>query len=345
MISIAAAERDAWDSLLFSLRVADAWHIHSFVHTEGSLDFSWGFRRQAGRLLERLDRFYVGAWAIGLGGSMTIWPGTALSDHFPVSLCVQFQSPVAQRRGCRIPDAIFERSSVRDHVFELWLRDLDAMHDVDPAVFLETCVLSSTTLCRNWVQQDRVRLCRSERAFYARLSSVHRLMQMYPQDVFLAEQEALMRSELVSVEDQRAAFTYHTAVTSWILKADRMNKDFFATFKQRPIRSTIRGPRDSDGSLHTDPDVVLSIATQYFQTLFTADSLSDEALHARAEIWRHVRPAVTSTMCDALLVPFTERERASGCHRLPWMHLLALAMMVLPEGFLQSFGMHFMSLS
>ena len=115
--SIAPSERDDWDGFLFSLSVMDAWHLPSFVHTAQSLDFSWGFRRQDGRLLERLDRFYVGDWVADRGGSMTIWPGMALSDHMPVSLRIQLDTSLAVRRGCRIPEASISRQLVRDQIY------------------------------------------------------------------------------------------------------------------------------------------------------------------------------------------------------------------------------------
>ena len=75
---IARSERDAWDLFLFALAGADAWHVSSLAHRPNSLQFSWGFHRQQGLLLKRLDRFYVGHWAISCGGSVSIWPSTTL---------------------------------------------------------------------------------------------------------------------------------------------------------------------------------------------------------------------------------------------------------------------------
>ena len=117
---IAPVEIDAWDSFLFFLRVTDAWHEQSFMHSDGSLHFSWGFRRQAGRLLERLDRFYIGDWASSIGGSMMIWPGTALSDHAPVSIRLIAQRPIAPRRGCRIPDAVLSSATLHSELQHIW---------------------------------------------------------------------------------------------------------------------------------------------------------------------------------------------------------------------------------
>jgi len=57
---------------------SDAWFKPSFAHSHGNLEFSWGFGWQASRLLERLDIFFVGAWASMCGGFMMIWMGTVL---------------------------------------------------------------------------------------------------------------------------------------------------------------------------------------------------------------------------------------------------------------------------
>lgn len=48
----------------------------------GSLDFSWGFHLDGGRLLEWLDHFYIGDW-IACRGQFGIAASTTLSDHAP----------------------------------------------------------------------------------------------------------------------------------------------------------------------------------------------------------------------------------------------------------------------
>lgn len=70
--SISHLEQDTWDSFLLSTFVSDAWHEASIGNSTETLHFSWGFRQQSGRLLERLDRFYVGDWAPCLGGACEI---------------------------------------------------------------------------------------------------------------------------------------------------------------------------------------------------------------------------------------------------------------------------------
>ena len=123
LTSIAPSEQDAWDRFLLCIRAEDVWCMPSFAHQPCSLGFSWGLRRQQGRLLERLDRFYVGSWASHLGGSICIWPGTSMSDHSPVSLTVVFERPLAERRGARIPDRILSGRGLTDCITHIWGAD------------------------------------------------------------------------------------------------------------------------------------------------------------------------------------------------------------------------------
>lgn len=117
LTSIAPSEQDAWERFLLAIHASDAWHILAFAHHQPcSLTFSWGLRRQQGRLLERLDRLYVGDWAARLGGSICIWPGTSMSDHSPLSLIMSFERPFALRRGCRIPDRLLSTAGLSDRI-------------------------------------------------------------------------------------------------------------------------------------------------------------------------------------------------------------------------------------
>ena len=87
-VGIAHAEQSEWESFLFAVGGRDSWREPFFYRWPGSLDFSWGYRREGGRLLERLDGFCVSDWAIGRGGASGMVLGTTLSDHAPVILAL-----------------------------------------------------------------------------------------------------------------------------------------------------------------------------------------------------------------------------------------------------------------
>ncbi|MCO5602610.1 hypothetical protein L7F22_056744 [Adiantum nelumboides] len=90
----------------------------------------------------------------------------------------------------------------------------------------------------------------------------------------------------IGYQEEKFEFTYHTSVSSWISKANRINKDFFSSFKQRPMENTVRVLYDSMGQLHrqlhTVPDEVLEIASLCYETLFTsADTLTQAVQDVR----------------------------------------------------------------
>lgn len=301
---IAPVEIDAWDTFLFALRLSDAWHEPSFMHTQGTLDFSWGFRRQSGRLLERLDRFYIGAWASMFTGSMMIWPGTALSDHAPLYLRIVAQRPAAPCRGCRIPDVVLSSDSLLEDIWYVSHED----PPTDFALFIAASLAASSETCRHHATARRRFLRSSEQGLHIRLASIHRLQQQHSQDSFLAHEESEARAELSFVLERRAEFTYHASVSQWIGKADRMNKYFFATFRERPSGSYLRAVRHSDGALYSQPDEVLGLAADYFESLFVPDVLTIEIADARDEVWSHVPVVVTLDMSVSLMRPFTDIE-------------------------------------
>ncbi|MCO5596732.1 hypothetical protein L7F22_050800 [Adiantum nelumboides] len=121
--SISPHEQEEWDRSLLATHTADAWLTPSFGQRRGSLSYSWGFRGQL-RLLERLDRFYVGAWAAARGGLTAIWAGMVLSDHRPVSMFISFGAPEAPRRGAKIPDRILSDQDLLLQLQRIWSMDL-----------------------------------------------------------------------------------------------------------------------------------------------------------------------------------------------------------------------------
>ena len=112
-------------------------------------------------LLKRLDRFYVGHWAISCGGLVSIWPSMTLLDYAPVSLCLELRSSSAPRRGSRILNSVLDDASLIQFLASLWFRD-PGVH-IDPGSFLERCILASSERCRTTAMQRRLMLYGRER--------------------------------------------------------------------------------------------------------------------------------------------------------------------------------------
>ena len=87
-----------------------------------------------------------------------------------------------------------------------------------------------------------------------------------------------------------------------------MNKDFFASHRERPPGTYLRAVLDDQGVLETHPDRILEIASTYYEDLFTADPVSVEIQTARDTVWSHTRRSVTADMTPTLCAMFTLQE-------------------------------------
>ncbi|MCO5591248.1 hypothetical protein L7F22_045229 [Adiantum nelumboides] len=128
-----------------------AWHTPSFAHADNSLLLSWGFHRQGRLLWKRFDRFYVGHFEADSGGTISILLGTSLSDHAPVSLCVLSRRSSAPCRSSRILDSVLQDTSLRTALSQIWTYGHLRMQD--PAVYLASCIDTSSTACRHLVSE------------------------------------------------------------------------------------------------------------------------------------------------------------------------------------------------
>ncbi|MCO5607951.1 hypothetical protein L7F22_062153 [Adiantum nelumboides] len=121
---------------------------------------------------------------------------------------------------------------------------------------------------------------------------------------------------LTHLQDEKSEFTYHSSVSTWISNADKMNKDFFSCFRERPAGTMVRDLRDSLGQLHTCPDEILEMASVYYETLFASDPLTWDVHDARDEVWSFVRPVVSKDMQIAIMRPFSLQKLIDAVHGL-----------------------------
>ncbi|MCO5578775.1 hypothetical protein L7F22_032621 [Adiantum nelumboides] len=127
-------------------------------------------------------------------------------------------------------------------------------------------------------------------------------------DSVLGDMQRETVDTLTHLQEEKSDFTYHASVSTWISKADRMNKDFFSCFRQRPTGTMVRGLRDSLGQLHICPDEILEVASLYYETLFTSNPLTQDVHDARDEVWSFVRLVVSEDMQIAIMGPFSLQE-------------------------------------
>ena len=73
----------------------------------------------------------------------------------------------------------------------------------------------------------------------------------FPRDAFLGDCQVETSAALTHLQEEKSEFTYHALVSSWILKADRMNKDFFSCLREWPPGSTLQAVHEIFDCLHT----------------------------------------------------------------------------------------------
>lgn len=86
------------------------------------------------------------------------------------------------------------------------MSEAGSLEHIDPALFLETCISSSSEICRERVQLGRRFLQQTERGLHASLALIHRLTQQHPLDSYLTKQELTAWVELTITEDQLSAY-------------------------------------------------------------------------------------------------------------------------------------------
>ncbi|MCO5614063.1 hypothetical protein L7F22_068344 [Adiantum nelumboides] len=281
-----AAERSwFWDQIVHVLPPVDSWIVGGdFNNVETFQDW------QAAQPppLPHIARCERDAWdkflfaLAGVGGVISILPGTSLSDHAPVSLCLLSQHSIAPRRGSRIPDSILQDTELRNALSQIWVGGLT--HTKGAAHFLASCIDASSTACRLTVSERRRHLFSRERQLEDRLACIRRRLQEFLGDTFLGDMQRETVDTLTHLQEEKSEFTYHAS---------------------RPLGTMVR---DSMGQLHTCPDEILEMASVYYEILFTSDLLTGDVLNARDEVWSFVRPVVLGDMQKAIMQPFSLQE-------------------------------------
>ncbi|MCO5610310.1 hypothetical protein L7F22_064546 [Adiantum nelumboides] len=121
-----------------------------------------------------------------------------------------------------------KRRGARGQVLLLFtMLNLPEWNRQDSAQFLVSCIDASSIACRHTVSERRQHLFSRERQLQDRLACIRRRLQEFPGDTFLGDMQRETVDTLTHLQEEKSDFTYHASVSTWISKADRMNKDFF----------------------------------------------------------------------------------------------------------------------
>lgn len=114
--------------------------------------------------------------------------------------------------------------------------------------------------------------------------------------------ELLYREEMLWLQRSRI---------SWLKEGDRNTRFFHSKAVWRAKKNRITSLRDADGTVHRSAKEMEKLATDYFQTLFTADPNLD---HSR--ITQLIQERVTNDMNDSLCREFEEEEIANAIFQI-----------------------------
>ncbi|MCO5576161.1 hypothetical protein L7F22_029969 [Adiantum nelumboides] len=196
--------------------------------------------------------------------------------------------------------------------WKIWVGD--SSHMQDSAQFLASCIDAFSIACCHTVSENRRHLFSRERQLQDRLACIRRRLQEFPGDTFLGDMQRETVDTLTHLQEEKSEFTYHASVSTWISKADRMNKDFFSCVRQCPAGTMVRALRDSLGQLHTCPDEILEMASVYYETLFTSDPLTRDVHFFRDEVWSFACPVASEDMQIAIMRAFSLQEVTDAVH-------------------------------
>ncbi|XP_024163967.1 uncharacterized protein LOC112170934 [Rosa chinensis] len=91
----------------------------------------------------------------------------------------------------------------------------------------------------------------------------------------------------------------------WLKEGDRNTTFFHRKASNRRSRNLIKGLLDDHGIWQTEPQEIQAILLQYFQTIFSAEQVDEEAI---VVVTAATPCRVTLQMNDALLAPYTNEE-------------------------------------
>ncbi|XP_010481072.1 PREDICTED: uncharacterized protein LOC104759893 [Camelina sativa] len=130
-----------------------------------------------------------------------------------------------------------------------------------------------------------------------------KLDQAQNNDSMILEEELELKWQLCAAFREEELYWKQKSRVTWLKEGDRNTKFFHATTKQRRARNRICSIMNKDGALVEMEDGIEYVATQYFQDLFFASSISGVE-----EVLRPVKTKVTLEVNDSLTRPPSNGE-------------------------------------
>ncbi len=296
-LTISGQELANWERLSLSLRISDAWHLHSFSKERESLSFSRSDRRLAGANLSRIDRFYVSDSFADKGGSIKIMSGTVFSDHAPVILTLA-NTRNKQSFHLKIPEDILVNEQYSEQVHKIWI---ESFRDGDrPEMSLANAIMSLSRFFREAAMQQRQAYKAREKRMRHALISLQRLQEKYPSCGWVAHKIALAMGEIQQIQDVYYKFQYYQSNSKWTQVGNKGTGEFFRITRPSQSHSSVKHLRTENGEIISDHTQMRQLASNFYSHLLSAEAETDDIISSRNQVWGTIQKRVSHHMNEAL---------------------------------------------
>ena len=111
------------------------------------------------------------------------------------------------------------------------------------------------------------------------------------------------KKELQALQHNNEIYWAQRSRTNWLQHGDKNTSFFHARANGRRKKNTIQGLFDNSSTWHTEESNILSIATDYFQNLFSTSNPTPST-----DILDNIPTTITPQMNENLNKPYTEEE-------------------------------------
>ncbi|KAJ4828259.1 hypothetical protein Tsubulata_012067 [Turnera subulata] len=218
-------------------------------------EFTW---RRAGDQA-RLDRFLCNdLWRVSFPEASVTHLPYSCSDHRPIVIQNGVSPPPRATRPFRFQAAWLTNPGFGDLVKKEWDANINVVQAVEN--FIPKLQWWNKTVFGN--------IHRRKKRILARLAGIQKYLERMPSK-FLSNLELELRMELDSVLVQEELLWAQKARCQWIQEGDRNTAYFHATTIIRRKRNKVEALIDADGKWQQDNEMLKSVATNYFQNLFS----------------------------------------------------------------------------
>ena len=248
--------------------------------------------------MNEVDRFYISESLAQRGGMISIVPGTIFSDHHPTILSL-IEKGVSNKLRIRIPSKLLLDGKYDSQVHSIWNSAfIDSSTEI---IGLAIAVSSISNFFKKEGSNEIFNYISMVRHLKTRLSSLQRLSERYHNCEWIQSNMVRATNELKYFQDQCYKYKYHKSVTTWILKGDRVTKEFFDTKRPNFGNSGVRYLSDDNGNIVSKPGKMRLLATNFFHDLLSAGESTPEGYNCREKVWSTVTVSITEEINEKLL--------------------------------------------